>query len=462
MTLPFRLLYIAVIQVILTALVTYYLVTNEYHSLADENVKALESFLISQKQQELKSYTEIAMSSVSHLRQLFKEENVETQRLAADVLQSMLYNGDDGYFFVYDKDGKGIVHPKEPYRIGQYWLDLEDQNGQKVIQGLIKSAQQEGGYYRYNWNKPSENAHAQKLAYSVYIDDWSWMLGTGVYLDDVYTQLSSIQSEINNHLNNTKQIILLVAMSSIFFIFIFGIAVNLSHRKTAEAKISELGQKVIDVQEEKNRHISRELHDGIIQILVSIKYSLEATALFLKKDGHEKPIAFAQAEENLAVAIQEVRRISHHMHPQILDELGLSSAIESITADFKKRTNIHVQVIKPDLRKLLPDFINTTLFRVVQESLTNIQKHAKANNVVIDLSIQAKWLTLVIKDDGIGFDVAKHQSQNKMGIGLRNLTERVEYHNGSLSIESSSKGTITTVKIPTAAFVNHFNKSNLE
>ncbi|MCH2056294.1 MAG: cache domain-containing protein [Thalassotalea sp.] len=462
MKLPLRLLYIAVVQVIFTALVTYYLVTNEYHSLAEENVKALEGFLISQKQLELKSYTEIAMSSVSQLRKLFNKGDIDTQEATADILQSMLYNGDDGYFFVYDKKGKGIVHPKEPYRIGQYWLDLEDKNGQKVIQGLINSAQQENGYYKYSWNKPSENINVQKLAYAVYIDDWGWMLGTGVYLDDVYKQLSSIQNEINNHLNNTKQIILLVAISSIFFIFIFGIAINLSHKKTAEAQISKLGQKVIDIQEEENRHISRELHDGIIQILISIKYSLEATGLFMKKSGYEKPDTFIQAEENLTVAIQEVRRISHHMHPQILDELGLSSAIESITADFKKRTNIDVTVIKPDLRKLLPDFINTTLFRVVQESLTNIQKHANASNVIIDLSIQAKWLTLVIKDDGIGFDVAKPRSQDKAGIGLRNLTERVEYHKGSLSIESASKGTIITVKIPTTTFANHFNKSNLE
>ncbi len=462
MTLPIRLLYIAVLQVILTSIVTYYLVTNEYHSIADENVKALENFLISQKQQELKSYTEIAMSSVSHLRALFKEQDFETQKVAADVLQGMLYNGDDGYFFVYDQEGKGIVHPKEPHRIGQYWFDLEDDNGDKIIQELLASAQQGGGYYRYNWNKPSENAKAQKMAYSVYIDDWNWMLGTGVYLDDVYTQLSSIQTEINDHLNNTRQIILLVAISSIFFIFIFGIVVNLSHRKTAEAKISELGQKVIDVQEEKNRHVSRELHDGIIQILVSVKYSLEATAMFLKKSGQTKPDAFVQAEQNLAVAIQEVRRISHHMHPQILDELGLSSAIESITTDFKKRTGMSVEVIKPDLRKLLPDYINTTLFRVVQESLTNIQKHSLAKNVVIDLSVQDKWLTLIIQDDGIGFDVKKLQSKNQEGIGLRNLTERVEYHKGSLSIVSSSQGTITTVKIPAETFVNHFNKSNLE
>ena len=372
----------------------------------------------------------------------------------------MLYNGDDGYFFMYDKDGLNIVHPKEPYRVGKTWWDMEDNAGNKVIQELLKNAQHGGDFYRYNWRQPSKGISEEKMSYSVYIDRWDWMLGTGVYLNEVNQQLSDIQTEIDKHIHTTKRIILVVALTSIFIIFISGIIINLNHKKRAEAKISELGQRVIDVQEEENRHISRELHDGIIQILISIKYSIEATGLFLKKQNVNKPEPLLQAEENLALAIQDVRRISHHMHPQILDELGLSSAIEALVNDFTKQTSINVTVNKPSLRKLLPDYINTTLYRVVQESLTNIRKHAKAHNVVIDLSVQSKWFTLLIKDDGIGFDIDT-QINSTNGIGLRNLAERVEYHMGHFDISSSKKGTITTIKLPTASFANHFNKSNL-
>jgi len=457
MTLPLRLLYIAVLQVVLTSIVTYWFVTNEYRELSNKNVQALEAFLIAQKQQELRNYTDIAMSSVDHLSQLFDETTAETKNKVADNLQRMLYNGDDGYFFIYDAQGIAIAHPKEPHRVGKNWWDLEDDNGEKIIQILLSNAQQGGGFYRYNWNKPSEQMKSEKMSHSVYINDWNWMFGTGVYLDDVYAQLGKIQSEIDTHLENTKHIILLVALSSIFLIFIFGFGITLSHKKKADAKISELAQRVIDVQEEENRHISRELHDGIIQILVSIKYALEATRMTMNKQQQDAPPMLAKAEDNLAVAMQEVRRISHHMHPQILDELGLSAAIASITQDFTKRTGVEVKVNKPALRKLLPDFINTTLYRVVQESLTNIQKHADAKLVVIDLSIESKWLRLEIKDDGKGFDT----KQNCLGIGLRNLAERVQYHNGKFKVESSEKGTITEVQIPTASFVNHFNQYNL-
>ena len=466
MTLSLRMFYIAIVQVILTSFIIYYLVTSQYRELSDMNVQTLESFLIAQKEQELKNYTSIALSSVEHMYKLakqtgqpnqFNQPNKTHQAAVADIFENMLYNADDGYFFIYDNKGVAIVHPKEPNRVGESWWELEGENGDKIIQILIENAHAGGGFYRYKWYKPSEKVKADKLGYSVYSEEWEWMLGTGVYLDDVYAQLDNLHQEIDNHINYTKQIILIVALSSIFFIFLFGIAMNLNHKKKAEEKISELGQRVIDVQEEENRHISRELHDGIIQTLISIKYSLEATALFLLKNKQDKPAPLLQAEESLGFVIQEVRRISHHMHPQILDELGLSSAIESLAIDFSKQSDVQINVTKPILRKLLPDFINTTLYRVVQESLTNIKKHAKANHVLIDIAIQASWLTLTIKDDGLGFDINAISQKDNHGIGLRNLAERVEHHSGKFNIISSEQGTEITVNIPISSFTKYFH-----
>ena len=458
MTLPLRMFYIAIVQVILTSFIIYYLVTSQYRELSGMNVKTLESFFIAQKEQELKNYTSIALSSVEHIYKLSEETNQEKQINVADIFENIRYNVDDGYFFIYDNKAVAIVHPIEPDRVGESWWDLEGDNGDKIIQILLENAHNGGGFYQYKWLKPSEKIKADKLSYSTYNDEWQWMLGTGVYLDDVYAQLDNLNKEIDNHINYTKQIILIVALSSIFFIFLFGIVVNLNNKKRAEAKISELGQRVIDVQEAENRHISRELHDGIIQTLISIKYSLEATGMFLLKNKQEKPVPLKQAEDNLAFSIQEVRRISHHMHPQILDELGLSSAIESLAIDFSKQTGVQINVTKPVLRKLLPDFINTTLYRVVQESLTNIKKHANASNVLIDIAMQESCLTLNIKDDGVGFDTKARKQKGNNGIGLRNLAERVEYHSGRFTIISSDKGTEIVVNIPISSFAKDFHQ----
>lgn len=459
MTFSLRLLYIAVFQVILTAVITYFLVTDEYRKLSNESLRTLEHFLKEQKQQELKNYTSLAISAVENIYQHGDQGTNVIKLQVANMLGSLLYNGEDGYFFVYDDKGIGISHPKEPFRVGKNWWDLEDNKGEKIIQILINNAKNGGGFYYYPWHKPSSNQVSQKMSYSVYLTQWNWMIGTGVYLDDVNNQLNKLQQEIDLHIDRTKQIILLVAMSSIAFIFLFGLVAHLNQKKKSDLKIDELGQKIINLQEEERRHISRELHDGIVQILVSIKYSIEATGLFLTKEKLPKPVPLLHAEANLSTAIQEIRRISHHLHPRILDELGLSSAMDSLAAEFSERTRIKIKVTKPAVRKLLPDHISTTLYRVVQESLTNIEKHAEATEVSIDLSINKKWLTLTIIDNGQGFDTEPGSNKNVFGIGLRNLAERVEYHCGQFEYHSSSQGTAIKARIPTASFVNYFNQT---
>jgi len=195
---------------------------------------------------------------------------------------------------------------------------------------------------------------------------------------------------------------------------------------------------------------------------VSIKFSLEATKMHLSKAVQEVPKPLQHAEDNLVIAIDEIRRISHHMHPQILDELGLSAAIDTLSADFSDRTGVSIEVFKPRARNLLPDFINTTLYRIVQESLINIEKHAKAEHVEISLSFDKNWLTLIIADDGKGFDINLVSEINDCGIGLRNLAERVEYHLGEFSVVSSSKGTTITAKIPKCSFENYFNQTRVK
>lgn len=462
MTLSIRFLFIAVLQVVITSIITYWLVADEYIELSEQSLETLEKFMIEQKQQELKNYTSLAISAVDHLYKPSDQDNTVVKSLVADIFDSMLYSGDDGYFFVYNGKGDNIAHPKEPFRIGKNFWELENSKGEKTIQILLENAKAGGGFYRYPWLKPSLKKVSEKMGYSVYLPKWDWMVGTGVYLDDVNSQLSILQDEIDQHINQTKQIILLVAISSILIIFLFGLLVYLNQKKKTDLKINELGQKIINLQEEERRYFSRELHDGIVQILVSIKYSLEATSIFLKKSKQLKPQPLDHAETNLITAIQEIRRISHHLHPRILDELGLSAAMDSLSKEFSLRTGVCVNVTKPAVRKLLPDHINTTLYRVVQESLNNIEKHANANNVVIHLSIQNNWLTLLVKDDGSGFDTSPDANTSEFGIGLRNLAERVEFHSGKFNIASSRKGTSIRAQIPTASFVNYFNKKNIE
>ncbi|WP_232771862.1 cache domain-containing protein [Glaciecola sp. 33A] len=453
---------IAVLQVVLTSLVTYYFVTKEYRDLSSESLITLEKFLIDQKKQELKNYTALAKSSVNHLYSQSIPDNTAIKSVVAQIFDGLLYNGDDGYFFVYDGNGTNISHPKEPFRIGKNYWELEDESGEKIIQILLNNAKNGGGFYRYPWLKPSLKASSDKLGYSIYLEKWDWMIGTGVYLDDVYAQLSQLQNEMDRHTSKTKQIILIVAISSIFMIFLFGLIVNLNQKKKTDLKINQLGQRIITLQENERRHFSRELHDGIVQILISIKYSLEATGRYIGTANIQKPEQLNKAQSNLNTAIQEIRRISHHLHPRILDELGLTAALEALASEFTERTAVNIHIVKPAARKLLPDNINTTLYRVVQEALTNIEKHAKATEVAITFEFQNNWLTLNISDNGCGFNQELKYEQPPQGIGLRNLAERVEYHSGRFTVTSDTGGTNIQVMIPKSSFANHFNKTSFE
>jgi len=281
-------------------------------------------------------------------------------------------------------------------------------------------------------------------------------LGNVVGIDQVLQAMEVEQGKKKTKLKSGKMFSMLAYVKSLANDELIGIDVDADeHIKAAYA----LGKKIINLEEEERKRISRELHDGIIQVLISIKYSIEATGMSLKRAQHEKPVQLQQAEKNLSAAIGEVRRISHNLHPMILDELGFSAAVTTLGIEFSERTGIDVKVIKPSVRKLLPDYINITLYRVVQESLTNIEKYAQASEVVIELSMTKKWLKLSITDNGKGFDVAGYLKGNKLGIGLRNLAERVEYHSGEFEFKSSSAGTIIIAKIPKISFVNHFNNT---
>lgn len=463
MNLPLKLLYLAVFQVILTSTIVFYFFSSEYRELSSQSLQSVENFLLEQKKRELKNYTALAVASVEHMFSGEKATDQKAQANVVSLLNNLLYNGDDGYFFVYSSDGVNIAHPKEPFRIGKNWWELESDNGEKIAQILIKNAQAGGDFHRYKWSKPSTNTKVDKMSYSVFLDEWQWMIGTGVYLDDVNQQVSKLQQEIDQHISRTQQIVLSIALGSIFIIFVIGLIFTLRQKQRSDIKINELGQRIISLQEEERRHISRELHDGIVQMLVSIKYSIEATGIFLSQLNQEKPKSQLAAEKNLSIAIQEIRRISHHLHPRILDELGLSAAMDALSSEFSELTGIKVQVITPKLKKLLPDNISTTLYRVAQESLTNIQKHAKANNVVIKLEVNQAWLILTICDDGKGFDTSvtidNQTDFDECGIGLRNLAERIEYHSGIFKVTSTEKGTRVTAKIPKSCFANYFNQA---
>jgi len=152
--------------------------------------------------------------------------------------------------------------------------------------------------------------------------------------------------------------------------------------------------------------------------------------------------------ENLGGAIAEVRRISHDLRPTLLDDLGLAIALEQLLADFGTRTGLMVGVRIEPVDRPLPENAALTLFRIAQEALTNIERHARASQVDVSLNEEGDVLRLIISDNGIGFNADGSSHRRQHGIGLRNMRERIEYLGGIFRIESQPGNTTLIVKLP--------------
>ena len=449
-----QVLALAILPLIIAILVITALVTSQSRDLAKSGIKTFEQNMLEAKRQELVNYINLALSSIDQIYNNASKDDLEAQQKVKDILTQLSYE-DDGYFFVYDYEGNNIVHPKQPFRIGKNWMDLKDADGDRVIENLIKVARDGGGFHPYKWEKPSSGKVADKLSYAVALDKWGWMLGTGLYIDDVLAQTNVANSELKTSIDKTFLLVALITVPAIIAVFLTGILLNLRERKMADKKLKQLTQRIIDTQEEERTRIARELHDGISQNLVGVRYVLDLAKHRVKSGSNQAFSTIEKGADNLGDAIKEIRRISHDLRPSILDDLGLSAALQALTNNFAEHTGIKIKLSSVVFKNLLPVDAKTALYRVAQEALNNIERHANASEVTINLSSSKTGVTMTITDNGNGFPSAKQSTKlTSKGLGLRNMQERMEYFSGSLYVKSTKYGTKLTAKIPRSIYVS--------
>jgi signal transduction histidine kinase len=213
--------------------------------------------------------------------------------------------------------------------------------------------------------------------------------------------------------------------------------------------LQELSGKLLTAQEEERRSIARELHDEIGQVLTAIKVELAVAQGAVDAGGgglHLLDDARSIAEG----AITTVRDLSQLLHPALLDDLGLPAAIEWYLRKFGKRHGIRVDVLQDRMDERLVPETEATAYRIVQEALTNVAKHARATGCRVYLQRLPNTVLITIEDDGVGFDLPEIQSRDATrGLGLVGIRERVSQLRGTLRIETApGKGTRLTVELP--------------
>ena len=234
--------------------------------------------------------------------------------------------------------------------------------------------------------------------------------------------------------------------------FAGGLEINtdITARRQAEDAARRLSGRLLSLQDDERRRIARELHDSLGQYLVSLKVNLD----LLSGAAHEERESALITECLHAVqsCLSDTRTISHLLHPPLLDEAGLASAARWYVEGFAERSGLEVSLdIAPDLERLDRE-IETTLFRILQEALTNVHHHAGGSIVRIILQVDAEQVYLEVSDNGKGIPPERlrrlREDDSPTGVGLAGMRERVRDLGGTLTISSASPGTTIAVAIP--------------
>lgn len=210
-----------------------------------------------------------------------------------------------------------------------------------------------------------------------------------------------------------------------------------------------MSARILELQDSERRRIARELHDSIGQFLVGLKINLSQ----LEKCSGENSAKLVRETLDLTdYALQEVRTMSHLLHPPLLEELGFISAARWYVDEYGKRSQIQVSLRIGESIGRLPREIEIALFRVLQESLTNVYRHAAARSVDICISVGNGFVGLTVADDGKGIPpevLSRFDSGAAPGIGLAGMRERLAEFGGRMNVHSSSAGSVVEVTIPT-------------
>jgi PAS domain S-box-containing protein len=224
--------------------------------------------------------------------------------------------------------------------------------------------------------------------------------------------------------------------------------VEIAERRFAEESLRELSGRLLQLQDEERRRLARELHDGATQNLMALAMNLSALRETTPPAANGNS-SFAECLKLVDESLEEIRTVSFLLHPPLLETMGLSCALPSYVKGFSQRSGILVNLDMPaELGRLGPD-VEVTLYRIVQEALSNVHRHSRSPTAEITLSQSLDRVTLEIADQGCGLPPSP--DGHRLGVGITGMRERVRLLGGSLDLKSGKQGTTIRVVLPLAA-----------
>ncbi|HUP03677.1 MAG TPA: ATP-binding protein [Bryobacteraceae bacterium] len=222
---------------------------------------------------------------------------------------------------------------------------------------------------------------------------------------------------------------------------------TLAHlREVSEAReeLRDLSARLVATQENERKSISRDLHDAVGQSMSAVQFELHDLAVALRPHDPQLRARVDRIRELVESSLSVIRNMALLLRPSMLDDLGLAAALEWLAREISRPTGVRIHVRAEGLPEELPDEHKTCIFRIAQEALNNVCKHANAHSVDIAVRASDSWLTITVRDDGRGF-----QHPRAGGLGLKGMRERVEGLGGSLNVTSAlGEGTSVEARLP--------------
>lgn len=436
----------AIVPVLLASLAVAWMVNQRSHTLSELHLQAVQPVLLAVRKAELQRHLNVARSAIAHLvRDGMPMPEAQAEALA--ILRRLEF-GHDGNFFVFDYQGKQLVRPRRSAA-----SPGDDDGADFPLQRLLEQARTGGGYVEYGWPRPSTGRIERKVAYVEPIAGWEWVMGTGVYLDETEQARRRVEETSAEAVADTLGRIGAIAMLGLLLAAGLGLGLNLSEQRKADAKLRAMAGQIVAGQEAERARVARELHDGVNQWLVSVKFTFETLLEHARRRGSDPELTrgLEHGVEQLRSVLGEVRRISHDLRPALLDDLGLTGALQQLGEQWSRRSGLALQADCAAADDV-PDTVATALYRVAQEALGNVERHAGAGHVRLVLERPAGGVRLAITDDGTGFDVVRVLQSPRDGLGLSHMRERVETLRGRFTVESTRQGTHIEAWFPASAF----------
>jgi len=408
------------------------------------NNSAFRDQMLELRRNELLSYTLLAESAIDAYYKNSILPPYEAQEAAKDVIRKLSY-GPSGYFFINDYQGKTLVHGAKPALEGRDLWDLKSKDDKYLIRDFDRAAKDGTGFTQYMWDKPGFADPVDKLGYVKTLDKWDWIIGTGLYIDDIEAVHMKLNQALDDNLSQSVWIFLGLSGGALLLaVLLFG-RLTLKQGDSTDHKLKALSEQVNRAQEHERQAIAAEIDDSVEEHLLGLRDRLPD---LLVDKGVSTEVTKILTQE-VAKAVKAIQKISHTLNPKSLEEYGLAYGLDILCKQYNDRGRVPVKLYQQGkLSQRLPLNVEWEIYRTVQDVMRFVEQSEGDGKIVLRSSFAEDSVQISLLEDMVGFDP---KSNDKSGsdmaaLLLNTVMSRIEGVNGEVSA-FGTKGTGTLLKI---------------